>query len=49
MSVGVCLMSNHECVNVATDVESGHVLFGIYIKECYLTNLYEENKKKIAC
>ena len=45
VSEGVCLMSYHECVDVTTDIECSHVLFGIYIEERYLTNL---RKKKVA-
>lgn len=44
MSVRVGLVCDHECVDVATDVESRYVLFDIYIKECYLTNLYDQKK-----
>ena len=42
------MMSQHECVDVATDVQGSHVLLGIHIKESDLTNLCEEERLALS-
>ena len=37
-------MGNHECVDVATDIESGSIFLGINVKERHLTNLCRERQ-----